>query len=114
MYLINKIYERNDLLSELDQRRYSIDFITTSSIQAGIIRLHAGRNDIQEPHSVDEVYYIIEGSGFIKLDDKDHAIKQGTSIFVPARTEHKFHGNNQDLVIFYAFGINLHKNIHYG
>jgi len=30
--------------------------------------------DTQEPHSVDEVYYVIEGSGFIRLNGKDHEI----------------------------------------
>jgi mannose-6-phosphate isomerase-like protein (cupin superfamily) len=51
-----------------------------------------------------EVYYVIEGNGFIKINGKDHSIKQGTSILVPAKTEHKFHGNKQDLVIFYVLG----------
>jgi mannose-6-phosphate isomerase-like protein (cupin superfamily) len=101
----SKVYELNNLLSELeDQSRYFIDFINTRGIQAGIIRLHAGENDTQEPHSVDEVYCVIEGGGFIKLNGKDHEIKQGTSIFVPAKADHRFHGNKQDLVIFYALG----------
>jgi mannose-6-phosphate isomerase-like protein (cupin superfamily) len=50
-----------------------------------------------------QVYYVIEGNGFIKLG-KDHAVRQGTSIFVPAKADHRFHGNKQDLVIFYALG----------
>ncbi|MGB6592676.1 MAG: cupin domain-containing protein [Candidatus Nitrosopolaris sp.] len=101
----SKVYELNNLLSELEDRgRYYIDFINTRGIQAGIIRLHAGENDIQGPHSVHEVYYVIDGSGFIKLNGKDYEIKQGSSIFVPAKADHKFHGNKQDLVIFYALG----------
>jgi mannose-6-phosphate isomerase-like protein (cupin superfamily) len=28
--------------------------------------------------AVDEVYYVIEGNGFIKLNGKDHEIRQGT------------------------------------
>jgi mannose-6-phosphate isomerase-like protein (cupin superfamily) len=101
---MNKLYQLNDLLSKLRQKQsgYFIDFITTRGIQAGVIRLHGGENDTQEPHSVDEVYYVIEGSGFIKLNGKNHAIKRGTFIFVHAGTEHNFHGNTQDLVIFYA------------
>ena len=101
----SKVFELNKLLSELDARGgYFIDFISTKGIQAGIIRLHPGENDTQEPHSVDEVYYVIEGNGFIKLDGKDHEIKQGICIFVPAKAEHRFHGNKDDLVIFYALG----------
>jgi mannose-6-phosphate isomerase-like protein (cupin superfamily) len=101
----SKVFELNKLLSELDgQGGYFIDFISTSGIQAGIIRLHPGENDSQEPHSVDETYYVIEGNGFIKLDGKDHQVREGTCIFVHANTDHKFHGNKQDLVIFYALG----------
>jgi mannose-6-phosphate isomerase-like protein (cupin superfamily) len=99
----SKVFELNKLLSELDgQGGYFINFISTKGIQAGIIRLHPGENDTQEAHSVDEVYYVIQGNGFIKLDGKDHQIREGTSIFVPAKADHRFHGNKQDLVIFYA------------
>jgi hypothetical protein len=52
----SKVFELNKLLSELeDQGGHFIDFISTSGIQAGIIRLHPGENDSQGPHSVDEV-----------------------------------------------------------
>jgi mannose-6-phosphate isomerase-like protein (cupin superfamily) len=101
----SKLFELNKLLLGLeDQGGYFINFISTKGIQAGIVRLHAGEIDTQGPHTVDEVYYVIEGSGFIKLDGKDHEIRQGTSIFVPAKADHKFHGNKDDLVIFYVFG----------
>ncbi|MGA9151191.1 MAG: cupin domain-containing protein [Candidatus Nitrosopolaris sp.] len=74
----SKVHELNNLLSDLnDQGGYFIDFISTKGIQAGIIRLHPGENDTQEPHSVEEVYYVIEGNGFIKLDGKDHQISEG-------------------------------------
>jgi mannose-6-phosphate isomerase-like protein (cupin superfamily) len=101
----SKLFELNKLFSELeDQGGYFIGFISTRGIQSGIIRLHRGENDTQEPHSVDEVYYVIEGNGFIKLNGKDHEIRQGTSIFVPAKADHRFHGNKEDLVVFYALG----------
>jgi mannose-6-phosphate isomerase-like protein (cupin superfamily) len=87
----SKVYELNNLLSELEgQGGYFVDFISTRGIQAGIIRLRAGQNDSQEPHSVHEVYFVIEGNGFIKLDGKDHEIRRGTSIFVPAKADHRF------------------------
>jgi mannose-6-phosphate isomerase-like protein (cupin superfamily) len=101
----SKVFQLNKLLSELDgQGGYFIDFISTRGIHAGIIRLHAGEKDTQEPHSVDEVYYVIEGNGFIKLNGKDHQISQVSCIFVPAKADDMFHGNKQDLVIFYALG----------
>ncbi len=77
----SKVFELNKLLSGLeDQGVYFINFISTKGIQAGIIRLHPGEKDTQGPHTVDEVYYVIEDSGLIKLDAKDHEDSQGTSI----------------------------------
>jgi mannose-6-phosphate isomerase-like protein (cupin superfamily) len=59
---MKKRYELNDLLSEFEERKgYFIDFLTTKSIQAAIIRLSPSQKDTQEPHSVDEIYYVIEG-----------------------------------------------------
>ena len=100
-----RVYEIDNFLSQLkNSDQYFIDCINTNSIQAGIMLLHPGKDDIQAPHSIDEVYYVVQGNGFIKIDKKDYEIKPGTVIFIPAKVEHKFHGNNQDLVIFYVFG----------
>jgi len=86
----SEVFELNKLLSELeDQGGYFIDFISTRGIQSGIIRLHAGENDTQEPHSVDEVYYVIEGNGFIKLNGKVIIMKSDKEhpfLFLPKLT----------------------------
>ena len=59
---MEKIFELKDIISQLNiQGGYFIDFITTKDIEAGIIRLHPGEKDFQGSHSVDEIYYIIEG-----------------------------------------------------
>ena len=101
------IRQANDILFELDKfGGYFKDFITTKDIQAGILRLHANDEDTQQPHLVDEVYFVIQGNGLININGENYSIKEGTSIFVPARTEHRFHSNSEDLVVFYALGSN--------
>ena len=79
----------NDLLTDLFR---FINYIDISSIPKKISTYY------------NVTYYVIEDSGFIILDGKDHDIRQGTSIFVPVKADHRFHGNKQDLVIFYALG----------
>jgi mannose-6-phosphate isomerase-like protein (cupin superfamily) len=78
MFLLNmtQLYELNNVLTNLEnQGGYFINIVSRKGIQADIIRLHNGENDTQEPHSVDEVYYVIEGNGFIKIDGSyDHSI----------------------------------------
>jgi mannose-6-phosphate isomerase-like protein (cupin superfamily) len=93
----------NDILSELDNNDgYFRDFINTEHIEAGILRLYVNDIDTQEPHPVDEVYFVIRGDGMINVNGKDYPIKEGTSIYAPAGTEHRFQRNSEDLVVFYA------------
>lgn len=101
------IRQAKDILFELDKfGGYFTDFITTRDIQAGILRLHDNDKDTQQPHPVDEVYFVIRGNGFIDINGENYSIKEGTAIFVPAHTEHRFHSNSEDLVVFYALGSN--------
>src|ERR687885_1913768 len=102
---MEKIFELRDLLSRLDSEGgYFIDFLKAKGMEVGILRLGFDGQDNQRPHPVDEIYYVIEGSGSIEIDGKDYAIKQGTSIFVPARAMHRFHVTNRDkdLILLYV------------
>ena len=85
------------------QDKYFLDFVNSSSLQAGILRISTNVQDTQEPHSVDELYYVIRGSGYIQVGNKDYFVKQGTAIFVPANAVHRFHGST-DLVVLYVLG----------
>ena len=102
---MEKIFESKELVSQLnDKGGYFIDFVTTKDIEAGIICLHPGEKDLQEPHSVDEIYYVIEGFAYIEIEGRSKAIKERDIIFIPAKSRHRFHGNNQDLVVLYVLG----------
>ena len=99
-----KSYELQDLVSRLEKEGgYFLDFLKAGKLEAGIIVLHAREDDTQQPHPVDELYYIVEGEGFIELGMKKRAIKKGSIIFVPAKLRHKFYGNENDLVVLYVF-----------
>jgi mannose-6-phosphate isomerase-like protein (cupin superfamily) len=65
--------------------------------------LRPGEEDTQEPHSADELYYVIEGSGFMELGKSKKPVKKGSIIFVPAKMRHRFYGNKEDLVVLYMF-----------
>jgi mannose-6-phosphate isomerase-like protein (cupin superfamily) len=101
---MEKIYELSKILEELeeDEDNYFLDFLNTKNIQAGILRLHKGQPDTQSSHNVDEIYLVIEGEGLIRIEGRNHAVKKGTSIFVPANVQHNFHGNKSDLTVFYV------------
>ena len=98
---MESIHELNTILSSLEKNDYFTDFLNTKSLEAGIINLREDQKDTQDTHPLDELYYVIEGKGMISINGKDHEIKQGTLIFVPAYSEHKFHGNKNNLLILY-------------
>jgi mannose-6-phosphate isomerase-like protein (cupin superfamily) len=99
-----KAFELQNLVSQLEKDGgYFLDFLKVRNLEAGIIVLHTGEKDVQEPHSADELYYVVEGSAFIELGKNRQPIKKGSIIFVPAKMRHRFCDNNDDLVVLYIF-----------
>ena len=50
---------------------YFHTFINRDSLAVGILFLKPGEEDTQVPHASDEVYFVIEGDGFLKIKNKD-------------------------------------------
>ncbi|MEW6603700.1 MAG: cupin domain-containing protein [Thermoproteota archaeon] len=99
-----KTFELQDLIRQLEKEGgYFLDFLKVRDLEAGIIVLHTGEKDTQEPHSADELYYVIEGSGYMELGKNRQPVKKGSIIFVPAKMHHRFYGNKEDLVVLYMF-----------
>jgi mannose-6-phosphate isomerase-like protein (cupin superfamily) len=57
----------------------------------------------QTPHTQDEVYIIIRGSGILFHDGKRDAFESGDLLFVAAGTEHHFEDFSQDLAVWVVF-----------
>ena len=72
------------------------------------VELYAPRGtDAQAPHTRDEVYVVIHGSGHFRNGDTRHSFGPGDLLFVPAGVEHRFEEFSDDLavwVIFYGPG----------
>ena len=61
--------------------------------------------DLQQPHTRDEVYIIISGSGEFLNDGKRTTFRKGDFLFVAAGIEHRFENFTDDFatwVIFYG------------
>jgi mannose-6-phosphate isomerase-like protein (cupin superfamily) len=99
-----RTFELQDLVKKLEKEGgYFLDFLKVCDFEAGIIVLHPGEEDTQEPHSADELYYIIEGSGFMELGKSKRAVRKGSIVFVPAEMHHRFYGNKENLIVLYMF-----------
>jgi mannose-6-phosphate isomerase-like protein (cupin superfamily) len=80
-----------------------LEFIRKSSMSIGIYMLTAGATDHQQPHTEDEVYYIIQGRALIQVADENRPVEAGSVVFVAAKVEHRFHTITEDLTILVFF-----------
>ena len=93
------------VITDLDAtREYFLNVFKRKGLDLGILRLRKGETDTQEPHSVDEVYFVIEGNGHIEIEHKMKPVNRGDFIFVPANAHHRFVVGNKDLIVIYFFG----------
>lgn len=98
------VYNIGDMLRIMSKNGdWCCTFLQKGSMDVGVLRLKPGEDDPQSPHLNDEVYYIIEGDGFIRVEGKDIPVREGSVVFVPAKARHKFHGNTRELVALYVF-----------
>jgi len=99
--------EAYELVHLMDQQNQSgqdyLEFLRVPALSAGLYMLAAGAVDMQEPHTEDEIYYVISGRGFIQVDQESRPVEAGSLIFVNANVEHRFHTITKDLRVLVIF-----------
>jgi len=61
------------------------------------------RQDLQEPHDQDELYFVLSGSGFFVQGDEKLEFKTGDAVFVAAGVEHRFEDFTEDFSAWVVF-----------
>jgi mannose-6-phosphate isomerase-like protein (cupin superfamily) len=79
------------------------EFLRVPDLSVGLYLLPAGGTDPQQPHTEDEVYYILSGSGQIRVAGEDRAVRAGSIIYVKAGDDHRFHTIIEELRILVIF-----------
>ncbi|MGA2594282.1 MAG: cupin domain-containing protein [Bryobacteraceae bacterium] len=95
-------------LDEIERRRAGLgwsylEFLRAPSLSVAVYSLRAGKEDRQQPHMEDEVYYVAAGRALIRVGDEDQAVRTGSLVYVPARAEHRFHDIAEDLILIVFF-----------
>ena len=99
-----------DIASEVSAQEASgqpyREFLRVPSLSCGIYSLPAGATDLQNPHDEDEVYYVLSGSGRMKVGGEEQSIGAGSVLYVRASSEHSFFEIDEDvtLLVFFASG----------
>jgi mannose-6-phosphate isomerase-like protein (cupin superfamily) len=68
------------------------------------VELYAPRShDPQTPHTRDEVYVVVQGSGQFRNGNTRHPFGPGDLLFVPAGVVHRFEDFTDDLAVWVIF-----------
>jgi mannose-6-phosphate isomerase-like protein (cupin superfamily) len=59
--------------------------------------------DQQQPHSEDEVYYVLKGKAWFRSGEERLAVGPGSLIFVERFAEHRFYDITEDLAVLVFF-----------
>jgi len=77
-----------------------------SAIEYGTltVEIYAPRGrDPQTPHTRDEVYFVMSGSGWFVNGAERHPFEPGDAMFVPANVPHRFEEFTDDLAVWAVF-----------
>ena len=79
------------------------EFLRVPSMSTGLYQLATGATDPQQPHTEDELYYIVSGQAQLQVAEEQILVGPGSLVFVPAYVEHRFHSITQDLQVLVFF-----------
>jgi mannose-6-phosphate isomerase-like protein (cupin superfamily) len=79
------------------------EFLRIPAMSVGLYQLAAGSSDPQQPHTEDEVYYIVQGRAQIQVGEEDMTVEPGSLVFVAANVDHCFHTIIEDLMVLVFF-----------
>ena len=69
-----------------------------------VVEIYAPRgHDPQTPHTRDEVYVVVQGTGQFRNGPNRHPFGPGDVLFVPAGVEHRFEEFTDDFVTWVIF-----------
>lgn len=100
-------FELNDLIEERNKSNSSyLKFLDVKSMSMGLYELPKDAVDKQQPHSLDESYYIISGKAILKVGEDEIPVKEGSTVFVKAQVPHSFVNIEEDLriLVFFSTG----------
>ena len=83
IFLLKIKFDATEYLNKLKtSNSYFHTFINRESLAVGVIFLKPGENDTQDPHDSDEIYYILDGNGFLEINNESYRLKKGQAILL--------------------------------
>ncbi|MEF8776525.1 MAG: cupin domain-containing protein [Haloarculaceae archaeon] len=80
---------------------YTFDVLNKDHFDVELKRYPAegGESGSEHTHEMDELYYVIAGSGTVSVGEDTHAFESGEMIFVEAGVEHEFLDREAEIIL---------------
>lgn len=76
--------------------------IDTKTMRLGLVELNPGEETKLHYHNCEEIFYIIEGTGFIEIEGVEYEVNAGDGVFVKPNEKHMSR-NKSDKLLRYIF-----------
>jgi len=86
-----------------DEGTHWVEHLRVPDLSLGTYSIRAGAADDQTPHEQDEVYVVVRGRGAFEAAGQQVTVGPGSTLFVPARQEHRFLDVTDDLTVVVVF-----------
>ena len=97
-------FELSELVAEQAKSdRPYLEFLRVASLSVGLYILPADGIDRQQPHTEDEVYYVVRGRASFRAGREERPAGPGSVLYVAAGVEHRFHAIEEELQILVFF-----------
>ncbi len=99
------VFQLEELVGRVEPGTLSLEeFLRTPSLSCSVYHLPAGSGDMAKAHEEDELYLVLGGRARLRVGDSDHAVQQGTLMYVQAACDHAFFDVEEDLTVLVFFG----------
>lgn len=86
-----------------DAGTHWVEHLRVPALSLGTYSIRAGAADDQTPHEQDEVYVVVRGRGAFEAAGQRVMVGPGSTLFVPARQDHRFLQVTDDLTVVVVF-----------
>ena len=94
-------FRTDDLFDRLEAEpdRDHLEVLEEPSMTVEVGRYAADTSAPKNPHTGDEIYYVISGSGMARVGEETYPVETGDVVYVEAGLEHDFFNIEEELTV---------------